>query len=160
MPLELVTPKTPPGWAEARRLIEEYAASLGVDLCFQDLAGELEHLEEQYGPPHGHFLLALRGSAAVGCVGLRRFAEGAAEMKRLYVVDAERGRGTGRALVAEIVAAARHLGYARLLLDTLPSMRAAQQLYLAFGFRPIPPYRHNPIAGAAYLELALGPASG
>jgi GNAT superfamily N-acetyltransferase len=151
----LVVPDDARRWSQARRLIEEYAASLDVDLSFQDIGRELEHLATEYGPPAGAFLLAERGGAAIGCAGLRRFSADAAEMKRLYVVEAARGLGVGRRLAEEIIAAARRLGYARLLLDTLPSMREARDLYAALGLRPIPAYRHNPVPGTAYFALDL-----
>jgi hypothetical protein len=35
-------------------------------------------------------------------------------------------------------------------------MQAAIALYEALGFREIPAYRHNPIPGASFMELALG----
>jgi GNAT superfamily N-acetyltransferase len=153
--LELLHPQGTEEWAEARRLIEEYAASLGVDLSFQNIAHELDHLASEYGPPTGSFLLAYRDGSPVGCAGVRRFSPDAGELKRLYVVDRERGRGTGRLLAREIIAAAKRLGYSRLLLDTLPSMRDAQRLYRSLGFRPTSAYRHNPIAGTAFFELKL-----
>ena len=40
-------------------------------------------------------------------------------------------------------------------LDTLPMMGAAQELYTTLGFVDIDPYRHNPIAGSRFMELAL-----
>jgi GNAT superfamily N-acetyltransferase len=155
MPIRLVPPDSIERWATARRLVEEYAASLHVDLGFQDFDHEVQSLARIYGPPDGTFLLAEREDAVLGCVALRRFSEGVCEMKRLYVVPAGRGGGVGRALVEGIIARARRLGYTRMWLDTLASMTEARALYVAVGFRPIPPYRYNPIADTAYLELLL-----
>ena len=153
--IHLAPPRSREDWREARRLIEEYAASLNVDLCFQNFAHELEHLAEEYGPPAGAFLLAVEDGVNVGCVGLRRLPNGVGEMKRLYAVPGTRGRGVGRLLAKGIIAQARKLGYAALVLDTLPFMKEAQALYASLGFKPTSAYRFNPIEGTAYLELKL-----
>jgi len=153
--LQLTEPATADDWVLARRLIEEYSAGLGVDLCFQDIARELRELERDYGPPAGALLLARVDGRLAGCVALRRFEPGIAELKRLYVLPVARGAGAGRALVEAMLARARALGYARVRLDTLATMQAAQALYRALGFRPIAAYRVNPLAGAAYFELDL-----
>jgi ribosomal protein S18 acetylase RimI-like enzyme len=78
-----------------------------------------------------------------------------AEMKRLYVRAAHRGRGLGRALAEAAIAAAREAGCRRIVLDTLPKMRDAQELYRALGFRPVSPYLENPTPGALCFELRL-----
>jgi ribosomal protein S18 acetylase RimI-like enzyme len=142
--------------AIARRLFEEYASSIGVDLGFQNFAEELAGLPGDYARPRGGLMLGYLDATPVGCVAFRPLAPGVAEMKRLYVRPSARGSGWGRRLVARVAADAREAGYERVRLDTLPSMGAAVGLYLAMGFREIASYRHNPVPGARFLELDLG----
>jgi GNAT superfamily N-acetyltransferase len=140
---------------EIRTLFQEYAAALGFSLCFQDFELELAELPGRYAPPDGRLLLALDGPRAAGCVALRKLAPGVCEMKRFYVRPALRGRGIGRSLAARLIDEAKAAGYRRMRLDTVPAMREAIGLYETLGFRDIPPYVHNPIPGARYLELSL-----
>jgi len=76
-------------------------------------------------------------------------------MKRLYVRSTTRGSGVGRALVEAATVRARELGYAAMRLDTLPTMDAAQALYLSLGFQEIGRYNDNPIEGVLFFELRL-----
>ncbi|HSH68801.1 MAG TPA: GNAT family N-acetyltransferase [Deferrisomatales bacterium] len=139
-----------------RALFQEYAAGLGLDLGFQDFAGELASLPGEYAPPRGALLLAVDGPAVLGCVGLRPFAwPDLAELKRLYVRPEGRGRQLGRRLSEAALGIARGIGYRRVRLDTLSTMAAARHLYAALGFREIGAYRFNPVPGARYLELDL-----
>ena len=156
MTISLAQASTSSDWRTARAMIEEYAASLGVDLCFQGFAEEMAHIADEYAPPHGALLLARDGDAVIGCVGLRPFGDaGDCEMKRMYVPPAGRGRGIGRRLAEAIVAEARSRGYSRMLLDTLPHLEAAQALYRSMGFVETAAYRHNPVPGALYFALDL-----
>jgi putative acetyltransferase len=141
--------------SQARRLFQEYAASLDTDLCFQGFEAELARLPGEYAPPKGELLLALWTGQPVGCVALRPLDELICEMKRLYVQPELRAHGIGRMLVQRILEVGKTLGYRSMRLDSLPSMTAAIPLYRRFGFRDVPPYRHNPVAGTLYLELPL-----
>lgn len=138
-------------------LFDAYAASLGIDLSFQDFAAERATLPGRYAPPSGALLLArnLQGEP-VGCVGLRAIEpEGCCEMKRLYVPPAGRGLGVGRALTNAIIAEAERIGYREMRLDTLHTMLPAVALYRAAGFVPIPAYYETPIAGTIFLGKRL-----
>jgi GNAT superfamily N-acetyltransferase len=153
--VQLLQAATPREWDEARRLVREYAASLDVDLSFQNFDEELQHFTTEYAAPGGAFLLAEEAGRYLACIGLRQFSADSGEIKRLYVVPAARGRGLGRVLVERVIVVARDLGYGSVLLDTLPFMKEAQALYSALGFRPTAAYRFNPIEGSAFLRLDL-----
>jgi ribosomal protein S18 acetylase RimI-like enzyme len=142
-----------------RALFLDYQADLGIDLCFQGFAAELDKLPDVYAPPNGAIALALVGGSPAGCCAFRPL-EGsdhlnACEMKRLFVRPAFRGFGLGRQLVDLVLSEASLAGYTNMLLDTLTDMEAARALYQEAGFYEVAPYYHNPIAGAHYLKVEL-----
>src|SRR3954451_9798288 len=140
----------------ARTLFQEYGASLGFSLCFQNFDKELAGLPGDYAPPKGGLLIAYLEGEAAGCVALHEFEAGISEMKRLYVRPAFRGKRVGLALANGIIAAAREIGYKRMRLDTVPSeMADAVKMYGRLGFKQIAPYRATPQAGTLYMELDL-----
>ena len=152
---DIATVADGPRLADIRRLFEEYAAWVAVDLSFQGFPEELAGLPGEYVAPDGTLLLASVENVAAGCVAVRRSDETGCEMKRLYVRPAFQGIGCGRQLAERAIAWARAAGYRRIRLDTLPSMTDAQRMYERLGFKDVPPYRFNPIAGTRYLELTL-----
>jgi ribosomal protein S18 acetylase RimI-like enzyme len=138
-----------------RELFREYADSLELDLCFQNFQDELATLPGKYAPPAGRLLLALDGEAVAGCVALRPIDPQIAEMKRLYVRPAFRRKGAGKLLAQAIIEEAGRIGYARIRLDTLATMKQAISLYRSLGFGDIPAYYDNPSDSAKFMELKL-----
>jgi ribosomal protein S18 acetylase RimI-like enzyme len=125
--------------ARVRELVTEYARGVGEPCCFEDF--------------EAYKLFLLEDDA--GCVALRLLDAQTAEMKRLYVREAHRGKGLGRVLAEKAIAAAREAGCVRIVLDTLPKMREAQALYRSLGFKKIPPYLDKPTPGAICFALSV-----
>lgn len=144
---------------QTREIFRDYAASLNIDLCFQNFDAELLELPGDYAAPHGHLLLAFVDDALAGCGAFRQIGDvdyaNACEMKRLYVRPGFRSLGLGRLLAQALFDEAKRGGYSVMLLDTLDDMEAARSLYASLGFSEIPPYYFNPIAGAHYLKAEL-----
>ena len=153
--LDIVEAVSPAQVGLVRGLFQDYAAALDVDLDFQDFDGELAGLPGPYSPPEGRLLYAASGGESAGCVGLKKLEGECCEMKRLFVCPAFRGLGVGRRLAEEVIGEARSIGYARMRLDSLPGMEAAQALYRQLGFAVIAPYYDNPVPGTVFMELAL-----
>lgn len=153
--LKIIHAQSEGQYRRARKLFEQYADDLGFDLEFQGFSRELATLPGAYAPPEGCILLAEKEQEVVGCVALRPLDKRICEMKRLYVVPGQRNRKIGRLLVEAVIDRARAYGYKRMRLDTIDSMKAAQALYRSLGFRPIAPYRYNPLDRPTYFELDL-----
>ncbi len=97
-------------------------------------------------PPRGSYLVAYDGDHAVGGGGLRRLADGVAEIKRMYVRPEARSCGVARALLVALEDDARTLGYGAVRLDTGPRQVHALALYRSVGYVELPPYNENPFA--------------
>ena len=96
--------------------------------------------------PGGAYVVGYEGERAVAGGGVRRLAEGVAEIKRMYVRPSARSRGVAAALLAALEDAARALGYTCARLDTGPKQPHALRLYRSAGYSEVPPYNDNPFA--------------
>ncbi|TFV45990.1 GNAT family N-acetyltransferase [Blastococcus sp. TF02A-35] len=96
----------------------------------------------------------------LGCGALRDLGGGVAEVKRMYVVPAARGRGISKAVLAALEATARDRGWTTLRLETGPLQPEALGLYEGAGYRPVPAfgaYVGDPDAeGSLFFERDLG----
>ena len=152
---QIISAQSAEDYQRARSLFVQYADTLGFDLEFQGFARELSTLPGAYAPPRGCILLARLCGNFIGCAALRPLESKICEMKRLYVIPAYRGRDIGRTLASSVIEKAREIGYEKMRLDTIESMKEAKGLYLSLNFRTIDAYCFNPLENASYLELKL-----
>jgi GNAT superfamily N-acetyltransferase len=100
----------------------------------------------ELGPPGGTFIVGYEDDVPVCCGGVKRLPDGAGEIKRMFVVEAARGRGVARELLAELERRARELGYSIVRLDTGPRQARAQRMYERAGYVAIENFNANPVA--------------
>ncbi len=147
---------------EIRILFSEYTkmliagdSSFQKYLELQNYDKELEHLDIKYGLPDGRLYIAFYNRELAGCIGLRKIDEWNCEMKRLYVRPAFRGKHIGSKLVQQIIKDAKDIGYSHMLLDTLPFLKSAINMYETIGFYEIPSYNDSPMNTSIYMKLDL-----
>ncbi len=141
----------------ARLLMREYADLPHTKGRWPTADAEIAALPGPYLPPHGVFLLAVEGKDVLGCGGLLALGPpGYAEIKRVYVRPAARGRGIGEVITRGLLDAAERLAFTTVRLDTAPELLAAQSLYRRLGFAPIPHYREGLLPDALCFERAVG----
>lgn len=142
-----------------RKLFADYQKELGEDLCFQSFEAELKDPLIKYGSPSGVILLAYYNASVAGCIALMQIpsADGikTCEMKRLYVKPGYRQHKVGKALVEQLINAAKELGYQRMKLDTLEKLQPAIGLYKKYGFTETSSYYENPLPHVVYMEKRL-----
>jgi GNAT superfamily N-acetyltransferase len=141
VPVEILPadPRVPPGSELLEAMVAEISELHGPEADrrgFHVAPGELM-------PPTGAFLVVREDGLPVGCGGVKRWAPGTGEIKRMYVVPGARSRGHARRLLGALEDAARGLGYVRVRLDTGPRQPHALELYRSAGFEPIPDYNGN-----------------
>lgn len=143
-----------PGHPDAQRLMalsEAYMSAL--------YPAESNHFEPADGlrPPQGRFYGLWRGEQLVGCGGVKLFeADGYGEIKRLFVLDSERGRGVARQLMARLEADLVGLGLPLARLETGIHQPEALALYRRLGYverGPFGAYAPDPLS--AFLEKTL-----
>jgi GNAT superfamily N-acetyltransferase len=136
-----------PAGAGAQRCVGAYFAELdgrvagGFDPR-RALPADAHELRE----PDGVLLLARLEGEAVGCGAVKLHREGWAEIKRMWISSAVRGRGIGRRLLGELEERARARGMTVARLDTNEALREAISLYESAGYVEIDAFNDEPHA--------------
>lgn len=140
--------------AEVLALYADFIAESDGPLGLEGAPGD-QRPPRDLEPPNGVLLLARVGDDPVGLAGVRHLDTGVAEVKSMYVVPEQRGRGLGGALLREVERIAADRGCDRVRLDSSDYLTEAIGLYRAAGYREVPDYNSNPKANV-WFERRLG----
>lgn len=146
--------------AQVRRLVRAHGDARAHVPGVEHVYADADRLPGPYIAPGGGLWLAHSGTEGIGCVALRALGDGAAEVKRMYVMPEWRGAGVGRALMNALIEGARTRGHSTLRLGTLDDMLAAQALYRSLGFAPVERYRPDEWVHTRFFDLPLARATG
>lgn len=94
----------------------------------------------ELAPPTGAWVVAYLDGRPVGCGGLQGIDRETAEIRRIYLDGTARGRGIGRALLAELELQARRLGYRHVRLTTGDGQPEALGLFRSTGYEEVAPF--------------------
>lgn len=105
--------------------------------------------DDEFTPPLGAFFVAYDGGVATAMGGWRFHrerldiaAKRPAEIKRMYVVEAARGRGLARRLLRHLEETAAASGADAMVLETGLRQPAAIRLYRSAGYTDVPHFGH------------------
>lgn len=102
-------------------------------------------------PPTGQFVVGHYGEKAAACGGILMLDAERAELTRVYVRPAFRGKNGASLLLELLEEEARSLGAGRMVLNTRLDLVEAHALYLRHGYAAIPAYCTGP-----YMEVWYG----
>jgi putative acetyltransferase len=128
--------------ADIARIIRAVMPEFGADgpgFALHD--AEVDHMSRAYPPPRSAYFVIDEDARVLGGAGIGPLAagdSGICELRKMYFLKEARRRDLGREMLLQCIATAREIGYAKMYLETLTTMTAAQRLYESVGFTRIP----------------------
>ena len=134
--------------AEALTLVQIYLDEIEALFPHElDPALSVTAEPDEMTPPRGAFLVVRDDDGtAIGCGGVKLLDATTAELKRIWLAPAARGRGLATALLAALEDTARDLGATQGRLDTNEKFESALALFRRQGWQEVPPYNRNAYA--------------
>lgn len=162
--MDITQADTHEDFAAFRGLLDEMAAwdaaetrACGFDparLLADGYGDDALALRHAFTQPRTALFLARVEGAVAGCAGYSDQGNGTAEVEKVFVRPAFRGRGLGRALIAHTLDAIGAAGFRLIRLETATFMTDAIASYERFGFRRSPPFRPS-LGGLGSLSVFM-----
>lgn len=115
---------------------------------------DLDSIEESYFSNNGFFGVIEIDSSIVATVGLHRVDQNTCELRKMYALPSQRGKGLGKSIIEFALSKAKELGYNRVILETASPLKEAIGLYKKYGFKEFSPEHLSSRCDQAF-ELCL-----
>ncbi len=139
-------------------LVSNVLAEFGLKIDPEETDADLLDIERNYLRAGGMFeVIEDERGRLLGTVGLYPVDDGTCELRKMYFVPEARGRGLGKYILERAIARAAELGFERIILETASVLKAANHLYVKYGFRPLAREHLPARADLAYI-LDLNPS--
>ncbi|WP_373517660.1 GNAT family N-acetyltransferase [Pricia sp.] len=126
---------------EVARVIRKVLIEVGVPKVGSAYADKaLDHMYENYHVPRADYFLVVEEGKILGCAGiaqLENYEGNVCELQKMYFLQEARGKGIGKRMIQICLDQAREYGYEKVYIETMPYMKAAQELYKKSGFEYI-----------------------
>jgi putative acetyltransferase len=100
---------------------------------------DLESIEHYYHNNHGYFGVVESEGKIVASVGICKIDDHTCELRKMYALPSQRGKGLGKLLMEFSINKAKQLGYKRIVLETATPLTEAISLYKKYGFEEYAP---------------------
>ena len=143
------TAATNPDFVSLVKYLDSELAILdGEDHAFYDQFNKLDSIK--------YVVIAYVNKQAVGCGAIKRFDENTMEIKRMYTMEASRGKGIAKNILAELETWTAELGFNRCILETGIRQPEAISLYLKCKYYQIENYgQYKDVAESLCFEKLL-----
>lgn len=130
-------------------------STVGIPYSPLDRHADIADVESYY-MQNGCFWCLFDNEILIGTVAVRiiDINNKTVELKRMFVMPEQQGKGYGRLLLEHAIAYAKEQKYNKIFLDTRKQFSAAQHLYRSCGFQETVKYNDNEHADL-YFELVL-----
>ena len=119
-------------------LVSNVLAEFGLQIDLEETDADLRDIESSYLQAGGVFeVIEDEQGNLLGTVGLYPIDESTCELRKMYFVPKARGLGLGKHILERAIARAVELGFERIVLETASVLKAANHLYVKYGFRPL-----------------------
>jgi len=120
-----------------RKSLEEYGVNKPGTVYTDPTTDDLYQL---FQTPKSSYWIVTDNDIVIGGCGVfptKGLPTGYAELVKLYISSAYRGKGIGKTLMMHCMNKAKALGYSRLYLESLPELSEAIGLYTSVGFKKL-----------------------